>query len=590
MNNIFKNKVNYSKGLGIITIIGMIVGILLVITGFLILQNEYFSSLFIKIISVLKNKSPYLLVEGKPVFNLWLIKLFSLAKVSIISGILIFLFSLEIFIFIKIKKPILIRKELLIESKSNLFFFLITGATGIVIILIIVLGLISWPVADDFHFYSAIKSSTVFEHSWELYMNWGGRFSGFLLTLIPFSIINIEYSYLIVVFYACCLIITAYLLAFFLKNLSIGKKFLYYDFGIITCILWLGLLPIAKEVIYWASGGVYILTTLLAILWIFIIYTFLFKIKTIKYKYLSLPLLMIFSFFIGSSQEILSPALIFITIIMLLLARKKQKEIRFIIVLALMFLTFGTIFMYIAPGNFIRAKIGADSFNFSIIKIVHNYFNALLQFSRITLKLIILTIIGAFSSALFKLRNVKSKYSNINISTYIKSNMSRLIIIISFLISAFITLTPFILIPNFITLRASIYFQIFLLLFIWGIIDYFLVFFINLDNKKIFRNITIFITISIICFAVISITTITISLKNIYYGIPIKDQMSYRHEYLLSLSETEKKQIINVKPIQGKIPEVLNFKDITIYEDHWINQDVADYYNLEGIKLDLDDN
>ena len=362
---------------------------------------------------------------------------------------------------------------------------------------------------------------------------------------------------------------------------------MYYDFAIMLCVLWLGLIPIIKEVVYWAVGGLYIFTSLFIILWILIIYLLLFRVKVVRFKYFIIPVLMIFSFLIGGAQQITSPALIFLTVVMLLLTRKKEKDGKMIVFVALIFLILGTVFMYIAPGNFVRAGYGAGSFDFSIISIFKNYVNTFILFSITAIEMVILAIIGAFCSAVIKTKNNKSK--NITVVSYIKSNKERLIIITSFLLAALITLIPFVLVPDFATPRASIFYVIFILLFTWGIVDYFSILFIN-NYKKYFNRVVALTMITIICFTIMSFEVIILSSRNIYQGIFIRHQMIERNEYLSNLSEEEKKYDITVKPIEGKIPELLFFHDITTDLENSLNlnKDVAEFYKIKSIRIDAD--
>ncbi|GAI84730.1 unnamed protein product, partial [marine sediment metagenome] len=86
--------------------------------------------------------------------------------------------------------------------------------------------------------------------------------------------------------------------------------------------------------------------------------------------------------------------------------------------------------------------------------------------------------------------------------SYIKNNKERLIIIASFLLAALITLIPFVLVPYFAAPRASIYYVIFILLFTWGVVDYFSVVFINGFYKKYFNKVVALTMIPIICFTI----------------------------------------------------------------------------------------
>ena len=92
--------------------------------------------------------------------------------------------------------------------------------------------------------------------------------------------------------------------------------------------------------------------------------------------------------------------------------------------------------------------------------------------------------------------------------------------------------------------------------------------------------------IPIICFTILSFGVIVLSSQNIYQGIIIRSQMSERNEYLLDLSEAEKKQDITVKPVQGDIPELIHFNDITTDKENWVNTAVAEFYGVKSIRLE----
>ncbi len=569
----------------IITTIGMIIGALLIIAGILIFWNEDFKDLLVKLISLIKQKSPDLLVEGQPVYKIWLENLIPYGRWSVFAGTAIFLFFLIFFIDSRSKELKFfdrLDKQLLFETR--IFSLFVAIMSGIMMALIITLGLVSWPVVDSLSLYTRISSSGVLGNAWNMYAGWDGRFFVFLLHVPLFQIFKSGYTYFVVAFNACCLILTAYVSSMFLTKITGNKKLIYYDFSLMLGVLWLGLVPIISSVVYWAVGGLYIFTSLFIFLWILIIYLLLFRVKSIGFKYFTVPLLMIFSFLIGGAGQPTSPALIFLTIVMLILARRKERNSKMVVSAALIFLILGTIFMLFAPGNFARAEFGAGSFNFSVISIFKNYINTFMGFSKGAISMIGLAIIGAFCSAIVKIKTSETK--NITFISYIKSNKERLIMIISFLIAALITLIPFVMVPDFASPRASIYYVIFLLLFIWGIIDFFSVLFINGFYKKYCKRIGALMMIPIICFTILSFGVIVLSSKNIYQGIFIRSQMSERNEYLLDLSEAEKKHDITVKPVQGSIPELIHFKDITADKENWVNTAVAEFYGVKSIRLE----
>ncbi|GAJ17968.1 unnamed protein product, partial [marine sediment metagenome] len=140
----------------------------------------------------------------------------------------------------------------LITHETRFFSLFVIVVSSIVMILIITLGLISWPVADDFSFYIKIRSSGVLGNAWNMYTGWDGRFFASLLHVPLFRIFKFGYTYLIVAFNTCCFILTAYVLSVFLTQIISSKKLMYYDFAIMLSVLWLGLIPIIKEVVHWA--------------------------------------------------------------------------------------------------------------------------------------------------------------------------------------------------------------------------------------------------------------------------------------------------------------------------------------------------
>lgn len=63
--------------------------------------------------------------------------------------------------------------------------------------------------------------------------------------------------------------------------------------------------------------------------------------------------------------------------------------------------------------------------------------------------------------------------------------------------------------------------------------------------------------------------------------------MNERNEYLLNLSEEEKKQEIAVEPVKGNIPELLYFNDIVSSKENWVNSAVANFFDIKSIRLEV---
>jgi len=537
-----------------------------------------------KIFSDLHHEFPSLMEKGKSLSQYITGEVSSFGRFCNYLGIIIFLFPLASLIDRRVNKKGIFQKSskiTLLQNKKISFFIL--GIACIAVLLIILLGLISWPVSDDFSLNSKFSTSNPIVNAWEMYENWSGRYFSNLLLISLFSVFGIENINFMVGFNAVCIILLAYLLSIFLRNLKLKKEPNYFTFPIITCIIWLGLLPIIREVVYWAAGGFYIITALMSILWILAIYTLLFNYKKIRLKYLIFMPLLILSFLIGSANESLSPSLIFIAIVMLIAAGKDWKVNNTIVLIALIFLIGGSIFMYVAPGNFVRASQDFSSFDFNLIVMLKNYFNSFIISSDLAKEMIVLAGFGGISSSIIGIK--KSLIKSETVVSYIKDNKKRFIIILSFLVAALISLSPYALVFNFFASRASVYYIIFLFIFTWGIVDFFSVFFIKNYKNNNKRMIGIAL-IPIICFGILSFTVITISIKNIYEGVPVYRQMEERHEYLSNLSKEERNNNITVKTIKGKIPELIYFNDIIVDEKSWVNVAVSGFYKLKSIRLE----
>ena len=142
---------------------------------------------------------------------------------------------------------------------------------------------------------------------------------------------------------------------------------------------------------------------------------------------------------------------------------------------------------------------------------------------------------------------------------------------------------PFTLVPGAAAGRASIFFII--LIFIFTYCISFLVFEISIIKikKKYLKVSSLLIFIPFLFFIILSSYIIVLISNDLYVGIDIKSQMNKRHEYLLDSSKNSEYKYIVLKTIKGEKPKYLNFAEISVDENYWVNEAIAEAYKIDHV-------
>lgn len=545
------------------------------------------ATLSLSILKFIINKLPIDLNNLK----FFLQEIIPFGKSVFLISFIVLLISLAFFIDYKIQfqnKNLFYLKIISIFNSSKNLKIYFTSISIVSIILILLSSLITWPSADDFSVYRLARDYNIFSYVFHIYFNADGRFFSFLIQSILLHLFNLKLSYLIVFIGSLNFIILIFLLSKLIKKLEgNNNKILLSFFFVNIPIMFITLFPVLKENVYWATGSVYIATSVLTVIWIYLVYVFLFGNYKIKNKYFSI-LMIIFSFFVGGISQNLSLSLIFIVISFLIISRNicEYKINKIVILISILFLTAGSILMYLAPGNFIRGEDLFNKFNFTIFNIFKNYFLVISNYSNVLLRVV---INGIASAALISFLTYDYSKNNFNgLKNYFKSNKINFLIYLTFLISAFIGIVPFVLIPDAAAPRSGIYFFILSFIFCFGFSLKIFNLFLQIIFKKFKPKLTITI-ITLIIFTFFSYLLIYYSATEFVYCIPIRKQMIERNNYLSNLSIDEKNIDIVVNPIilpvYGKDPKIIHFFEIKNDEEFRVNVWVSEYYKIKSVRI-----
>lgn len=226
--------------------------------------------------------------------------------------------------------------------KFDYFLWFLSGIGILITFLIASLG---WLINDDFLFIVKIKELGIISFLIDFYNTWDGRqlsFPGLIQVFLhKFSAPSFSMIFYLLGFYIFSVL-------FFHLIFKLNLKFLT---SISFCFIF-SLFPFLKHIIFWQTGGVYVLFLLQGL---FIIYLYI-------YNYVENKLLFFLLIFFLSinSQNVIIPIGIFL-IISTTLKFWKNREITSKQILSFSGLALGQFFIAIAPGNFIRLEDQAGS-------------------------------------------------------------------------------------------------------------------------------------------------------------------------------------------------------------------------------------
>lgn len=481
-------------------------------------------------------------------------------------------------------------------SFINKIIYLSTVLSSILVIIsIISISLFTWQKIDDFSMLNGISKLGIFQHIINRYFSWDGRaltlgaIQALFLKYLPIEIINL--------IWIICLIFTA-LISFkiFLYLLKLENKLYKTDYiigiAIFTAILWYGFKNHISETVYWATGGVYSFALLLATFWLYLWITF-FSIK-LKINILIKIFFYLFTVYVGALTENLSCSLlVFIGIEMLKFILINNYIIARRIILLGTLLIIGLLIIILSPGNFVRSEYGLHSFTLSLASMTINFIRTLLIYIRLSIPLFIILLISVpLTLTLVKYKS-KQEYKNvirikiptkfyiiINRKT-IKRVLLYLLVQFQYFVAALASLFPFILLPDFVTPRTSIYFMAFIFFWVYfQILPYILPKILKpITNNRLSHNIHIhylWFTAFLSCIFVIAISHII----SLYW---IKEKVLARETKIKAYSH-KNVDVITYPIDKTGLPFSYTFEDISNDKNNWINHAVEIYYKLKSIR------
>lgn len=464
--------------------------------------------------------------------------------------------------------------------KNNLLWMM--GA--IVILSVLALSCVTWRWADDFSGYVALKNhSSVFEKMWHSYTHWDGRALsvGHFLTSIFIKYFPPEPAIFIWAFFfvmGALIFVKILLQEIGDKNLSFKESIILT--ALIVCVLWLGMGLQISETIYWVSGGFYTFATFLGLTWVYYLNKIQRSEQCRQRLRIALPLF-VFSLIAGMSSQNLSPALLVFLGLTWLQDRIFLKEKKGLLYIAgALGLIAGTALLFLAPGNFIRAAYGTNSFALSPKTLFINYLRVLIYYVNWSGALLILSIMAAWVISHMG-QYVKTVHLHKEIRNLKLSQMSNeLFGTFKYLFAALATIVPFIMVPTFaFSPRTSIFFMTFLSIFVVLFINWLNVFSFEKANFSSFLQPVA--KILLLCLFVLQIGVVVVHFQD---GIRIKGKILERESYLQK-PELKNTDVV-LPPLEtGHVPFSLRFGDIGSDQNNWVNYSVAKFYNLKSIRI-----
>lgn len=456
---------------------------------------------------------------------------------------------------------------------------------------VILLGLFTWASADDYSMSASINKLGIIQHVFYRYNNWDGR--AVTLGFIQAIFLNYLTVPIINAIWAGCLVLSSIFLYKFIrlylrlptKDLKLSTKISLIAF--ISATLWFGMKYHIAQTVYWATGGVYIYAFLLSLIWLYI-FVKITEFKTILSGRQQL-LYVLFSIYVGALSFNLSCSIITFLCIEIIICLLKNKllertgKIKWLLLL-LVSIIIGVLIIVVAPGNLIRAAYGNNSFVLNLSMITYSLSHTIYYYMGWTIPLITVIIVCIPLMITIIADDVKSLFpKKIHFQLTIVFNKELFLTILRFIqypLAAIASLIPFLVLPDFVASRTSIYFMEFLT--VWLLIKIipklFNLLLAKKSSNKTYKPIMFFspVIIFLVFFQYLIITHM-ISLIN------VKREVIKREKYIQTFSNQ------NIDVMVGKIRTKLPFSfefytDISDDKNNWKNISIANYYKIKSIR------
>lgn len=482
--------------------------------------------------------------------------------------------------------------------RTNIFFRTSLIATILVVISVIlfsIIGFFNIPVADDYSNAARISDEGIFSYTKNIYLGWSGRVLSTFILAVAFQ--NFEMFHYISIFMGLSFILIPVLvLKFpFMKDLLPRKNI---SLQVILPLYILSFRSYFGEAVFWPTGGiVYVLCLFLYVTWSLFYFNYITR-KNINGNFY-MVILSITGFILGTAHEQLSLSFLLIFgIVIAFLELTNHKELanstcskvafknRYNYMIPYIMLIIGTIFLVVAPGNYVRATYGTStalSFS-SIILRGLILVKTLILYNR---SLLVFAIFAGFILATVNYSE-NFKMDNINSSTTIR-------IVALLLLASLISLLPFIKYSEFDAHRTYFFSGFFLFYAITiaskSISQFIIKIIINKFSIQLMLKEVIIEKAIIFCLVICFSIVLLLLVPQYKLAVPYRLNGIQRHEFLLSVSQNyPDDSIIEVDPFFSTNPSWFHFNDINDDPKYWINQAIVDFYNLGERRIILKSN
>jgi hypothetical protein len=398
-----------------------------------------------------------------------------------------------------------------IISQKN-YFYLLYFISFCLFSTFIIFAFFSWNYGDDFLYKVAMKDKSPIQFIIELYQTHDGRH------LSPFGIIQMYIIKYLDAFGGILIYLLAYILASWilfkklLIDLSVDNKIYKVYFFSFSFLLLLGLWPVYKDVLFWLTGGAYMLALLQGFL-LFALLDYLLRInlnigvfKKISYSIIILLLSL-------NSQNLML-ILLFFSIVAgyKIYIFDKNRGYQWLLIVLLPIIL-SMLITSLAPGNFLRINREEVYLDFTFFTLLENFKTIYFRFFVYSKWVVFLGLIAGLAFGYF----IKEKINYKSTRFYIER-------MIFFAFASMLSMSPFILVPNIARIRV----------FFIGMVFLFITFFylgVYWRNLKFFKMITGTINLLPLFFMTVGVFFMIWQIKIV---IPFNHQVEQRANFLES--------------------------------------------------------
>lgn len=436
---------------------------------------------------------------------------------------------------------------------------------------------------DDVDFAVQLRDMSIWEFIRDKYMNWQGRYWGFLLNAIQIRLWEVFGTMIVgsLLIYG----LEIFLLARSLErifNITITKSILY---AILLLTLYIVVIPDISSYFWLCTKG-YSLTMICTLF----AYVYLYKNK--KYRWYDFIIVTILFSYLGGSYEIYSPLILVFMGVQLIVYWIKEKSLKSLFANHAMYIwsfgiaTISFFLMVLAPGNLVRL----EAFSFNQVSDFGSYLNAIMDRFIAFAKNVFFNV-HYYIIALVLLMNItEKKDGEVAFKNRISTILRTLIIILGLICLSFILNTYAV--GNMMIAQAFSYLSLFCFIFI-GVVVYNIVPYLHIINQTNMSRIVSLTLFLIICLNCYSIFYCNKEL-DLWHDSEIK-----RLNYVTELQTEGNKETIFLeqvyKPCYHSLPDDIIRKIMPkysnkrllfvtdIYEDPnaWINQAYKKYHYLD---------